>query len=70
MMFAQLRGVSGTTIDLVAATQIRWNRANVLSEGQVLYPDPRHATSLRLHQTVSATSFRSLGLTVAWLILA
>ena len=41
MMITQLRGVSDTTIHIVAVTQIRWNRANALSEVQVLYPDSR-----------------------------
>ena len=70
MMIPQFRGVSDTTIHIVAATQIRWNGANTLSEGQVLYPDPRARNILEITQTVSATSFRSLDLTVAWLILS
>ena len=41
MMITQFRGVSDTTIHIVAATQIRWDGANALSEVRVLCSDSR-----------------------------
>jgi hypothetical protein len=70
MMTPQLRGVSNTTIHIVAATQIRWKGANTLSEVQVLYPDPRACNILEIAPDGFGYLFQALDLTVAWLISA
>lgn len=62
MMILQFRGVSDTTIHIVAATQIRWDGANALSEVRFLCSDSR---AFKVYET----SFMSLDLTVTWLIL-